>query len=107
MIVSLASQISEPLSHSLGFASLKIPLVLALISSVVLTAWVTASLFIRTKSLDPTHPEDYHFAATTIWWPCESPRKLPHIEAYNDVAFAVVACLAVPASKIILYGPSS
>jgi hypothetical protein len=54
VIVSLASQITEPLYLSPGFASPEIPLVLALITSVVLTAWVTAYLFHRLSP--PTQP---------------------------------------------------
>ncbi|KAI9459855.1 hypothetical protein BJY52DRAFT_1364630 [Lactarius psammicola] len=90
LIVSLASQITELLYLSSGFASPEIPLVLALICSVVLTAWVTAYLFGRLSSPRTARPEDYHPSATTIWWP-------------------FVACLAVPATldvvitSILLY----
>jgi len=50
-----------------------------LITSLVLTAIVTAYLFNSLSSPDPTDLEDYHPTQTKIWWP-------------------FVACLAVPAS---------
>ncbi|KAI9435574.1 hypothetical protein H4582DRAFT_2059483 [Lactarius indigo] len=68
-----------------------IPLVLALISSIILSAWVTVYLFRRRLSPpNPARPEDYHPAATSIWWP-------------------FVACITVPAAldvvitSILLY----
>ncbi|KAH9176218.1 hypothetical protein EDB89DRAFT_1942382 [Lactarius sanguifluus] len=67
-----------------------IPLVLALITSVVLTAWVTVHIFGILSIPKPARPEDYHPTATSIWWP-------------------FVACLAVPAAldvvitSILLY----
>lgn len=60
-----------------------IPLVLALISSVVLTALVTAHIFVGHSSPKPARLEDYRPSATTIWWP-------------------FVACLAVPAALDIV-----
>jgi hypothetical protein len=75
VIVSLASQIMDSLYLSPGFASPEIPLVLTLISSVVLTAWVTAYLFFGASSHNLTHPGDHdHPTTSTIWWPCESSR---------------------------------
>ncbi|KAH9021107.1 hypothetical protein EDB83DRAFT_2320525 [Lactarius deliciosus] len=67
-----------------------IPLVLALITSVVLTIWVTVYIFGILSIPKPARPEDYHPTATSIWWP-------------------FVACLAVPAAldvvitSILLY----
>ncbi|KAH8993160.1 hypothetical protein EDB92DRAFT_1944757 [Lactarius akahatsu] len=67
-----------------------IPLVLALITSVVLTVWVTLYIFRILSIPKPARPEDYHPTATSIWWP-------------------FVACLAVPAAldvvitSILLY----
>ncbi|KAH9057612.1 hypothetical protein EDB87DRAFT_1578611 [Lactarius vividus] len=60
-----------------------IPLVLALVTSVVLTAWVTVYLFGIISIPKPARPEDYHPTATSIWWP-------------------FVACLAVPAALDIV-----
>ncbi|KAN0124707.1 hypothetical protein V8E53_015670 [Lactarius tabidus] len=62
-----------------------IPLVFALITSVVLSAWVTAYLFHRHSHPDPAHP-----TATTIWWPY--------------VAFlAVPAAIDLTITSILLY----
>ena len=73
VIVSPASHISEPLDLSPGFAPPEIPLVLALITSVVLTIWVTAYFLITFSSSDPAYLA-HAKAITTIWWPCESSR---------------------------------
>jgi hypothetical protein len=85
VVVSLASQISVPLHLLPGFASPKIPLVSALITSVVLSACVTAYLFHRLSHPDPAHP-----TSTTIWWPY--------------VAFlAVPAAIDLAITSIVLY----
>ncbi len=57
-----------------GFSSPEIPLVLALITSVGLTAWVTVYLFHEISAPKPALLQDYHPGATKIWWPCESPQ---------------------------------
>lgn len=85
MIVSLAFPISEPLYLSPGFASPEIPLVLALITSVVLTIWVTAYLLNTFSSPDPASLA-HATAIITIWWPCESSRYSWQTVAYDDAA---------------------
>ncbi|KAF8272720.1 hypothetical protein EI94DRAFT_210962 [Lactarius quietus] len=66
-----------------------IPLVMALITSIVLSVWVTAYLFNR-LTLYQAHPENYHPTATTIWWP---------FVAY----LAVPAALDLVITNILLY----